>query len=227
MPLSLIDKQDNFELVRDEIAAILSVETVNQQALAILAEKDPELWKFDVYKERSRIWESLTIVEAPVAPVINVWFESENFAGDQSFNALLQTAEPGIFNIDIFTVALNEKNVGDGYISADRQSVMDAQRIVRLIRNILFSVPVDTTEPGNDYKYLNLRGVVGHRKINNVVMFQPDYDKQAVTIAAARIVMGVKYIENSLEAANNPLELLQTDLTTTTGGQVICEFDLT
>lgn len=227
MPLPLIDKQDNFEKIRDEIAAILAVETANQQALAILAGKDPDLWKFDVYIERSRIWESLAELEALVAPVVSVYFESEVFAGDQSYNALLQTADPGIFNIEIFTTALNKKNVGDGYVTADRAAILACQRIIRLIRNILFSIPADSTQPGQDYKFLNMRGVVAHRRIQSVTQFQPDYKKQAVIIAAARIALAVKYIETALEGPDQPFELLQVDATTTTGGQVIIQFDQT
>lgn len=227
MPLELIDKQDNFELVRNEIAAILAAETVNQQALAVLAGKNPELWKFDVYIERARIWESLTELEEPVAAVVSIYFESEDFARDQSYNALLQTADPGIFNIDIFTTALNQKNVGDGYITADRAAILDCQRVIRLIRNILFSVPADSTQPGQDYTFLNMRGVVGYRRVQSVVQFQPDYKKQAVVLAAARIALAVKYIETALEGPDQPFELLQVEATTTTDGQVIIQFDQT
>lgn len=227
MPLGLIDKQDNFEKIRDEIAAILAFETANQQALAVIAGKDPKLWEFDVYVERARIWESLSSFDEPVPPVVSVYFESESFAGDQSYNALLQTADPGIFNIEIFTTALNQKNVGDGYVTADRAAILDCQRIIRLIRNILFSVPADSTQPGQNYTYLNMRGVVAHRRIQSVVQFQPDYKKQAVIIAAARIELAVKYIETALEGPDQPFELLQVQATTTTGGQVIIQFDQT
>lgn len=227
MPLELIDKQDNFELVRNEIAAILAAETLNQQAKALVAGKNPELWKFDVYIERARIWESLSELEKPVAPVVSVYFESENFAGDQSYNALLQTADPGIFNIEIFATALSQKNVGDGYTTGDRTAILDCQRVIRLIRNILFSVPADSTQPGQDYTFLNMRGVVGYRRIQSVVQFQPDYKKQAVVVAAARIALAVKYIETALEGPDQPFELLQVQATTTTGGQVIIQFDQT
>jgi hypothetical protein len=225
--LPLIDKKDNFELIRDEIAAILALETANQQALAVLADKDSELWKFDVFIERSRIWESLTLLEEPVTPIVSVYFVSADFAGDQSNVALHQVADPGIFHIDILTTALNQKNVGDGYQSGDQQASLDCQRIMRLVRNILRSVPTDTTQPGQDYTYLNMRGVVSHRRFQSITQFLPEYDKQAVTIAAARIVLAVKYLETSLEGPDQPFELLQVQATTTTNGQVIIQFDTT
>ena len=227
MPLELIDKQDNFEIIRDEIAAILAAETANQQALAVAAGKNPDLWRFDVYTERARPWESLSELEKPIVPIINVYFDNENFATDQSYSSLKHTADPGLFNIDIFTTALNRKNVGDGYETADRQATLDAQRIMRLIRNILFSVPPDHTQPGQDYQFLNLRGVVGYRRIQSATVFQPDYKKQAVAIGGARIVLAVKYIETALEGPYQNFELLQVTATTTENGQVIMEFDLT
>lgn len=228
MPLGkLINRPDNFEVIRDEIAAILALETVNQQALAVAVPLDPKPWKFDVYKERSRIWDSLDQSEEPVTPVVNVWFDSEDVAGNQSYNALTQTMNPGIFNIDVFTSAINTKNVGLGYLSADQQAVFDCQRIMRLIRTILFSVPPDRTQPGDDYSFLNLRGVVGYRRIQSVSMFQPDYKKQTVIIAAGRIALAVKYIETGIEGPDNDFDLLQLQTTIGEGGQVNYEFDLT
>ncbi|MCP4677088.1 MAG: hypothetical protein GY854_16550 [Deltaproteobacteria bacterium] len=227
MPLQLIDKQDNFEIVRDEIAAILALETLNQQALAVLAAKDPELWRFDVFTERSRPWEALSELEEPIVPIVNVWFDDESFATDQSYNSLLHTADPGIFNIDILTTALNRKNVGDGYETSDRQATLDAQRIMRLIRNILFSVPSDHTQPGQDYQFLNMRGVVGYRRIQSATVFQPDYKKQSVAIGGARIALAVKYIETAIEGPYQNFDLLQVTATTTENGQVVMEFDLT
>lgn len=223
----LIDKRDNFEIIRDEIAAILALETASQQALAIAAGKNPTLWAFDVFVERARPWESLTALEEPIVPIVNIWFDSEDFARNQSFNSLQHTADPGIFNIDVLTSALSVKNVGDGYDPADRQATLDCQRIMRLIRNILFSVPPDHTQPGQDYQFLNMRGIVGYRRIQSLTSFQPDYKKQAIAIGAGRISLAVKYVETASEGPYQNFELLQVQATTTTNGQVIIDFDLT
>ena len=53
---TLITKSDNFELIRDEIAAILAVEIANQKALATIAEADTTLYDFDLFTERSDPW---------------------------------------------------------------------------------------------------------------------------------------------------------------------------
>jgi hypothetical protein len=227
MALPLIDKQDNFEKVRDEIAAILAYETANQQALAVGAGKDPDLWKFEVYRERSRIWESLSELDEPVTPIVNVYFDSESFEGNQSYVSLLHTADPGIFHIDILTTAINEKKIAAGYVSADQKATFDAQRILRLVRNILFSVPADSTQPGMNYEELNLPGIVAYRRIQSITSFQPDYKKQAVIIGLARLVLAVKYIETALEGPDQNFETLFAQATTTDGGQIFFEFDLT
>lgn len=228
MPLELIDKKDNFELIRDEIAAILAVETVNQQAKAVAAAKDPDLWTFEVYTERSRIWESLKMDSEEVRfPVVNVWFESASFPGGQNYNSLLQTCE-GIFNIDIFAAAKDIKSAGTGFVSGDAKAAEDVQRITRLARNILWSVPPDTSQPGENYPYLNLRGIVAHKNLSNFQIFQPDIDNQAVHIVAARIAMMVKYIESGQEGPSENFELLQTVVKRAEDGQIIFEaqFDL-
>ena len=50
MTLPLIDKLDTFEIVRDEIAAILATEIASQEALAA-GEPDPTLWRLRVFLE--------------------------------------------------------------------------------------------------------------------------------------------------------------------------------
>lgn len=230
MPLQLIDKQDNFELIRNEIAAILAAETLNQQALATAAGKDPNLWKFHVYIERSRPWEALKVDETPMTPIVNVWYESSNYDGDSSFIALEQTADPSIFNIDIYGAALSEKNVGDGYKSGDKTSALESQRIIRLVRNILRGVPPDSSKPGEDYTFLNLRGIVGHRKIQSINRFFTDYDKQAIPADAARITLAVRHLETSGEGPYEDLNLIQMSTEVDAGGLVRVvdyEFDTT
>ena len=58
MIAELIDKQDNSEIVRDQIAAILATEVANQQALATADGKDPADYKLRIYTERSNPWEA-------------------------------------------------------------------------------------------------------------------------------------------------------------------------
>ena len=53
VPLTtLIDKQDNSEIIRDQIGVILANELANQQVLAAAAFKEPTEWEMNVYLER-------------------------------------------------------------------------------------------------------------------------------------------------------------------------------
>ena len=227
MTLPLIDKYDNFELITNEIASILAVETVNQQALALAAGKDPALWEFKVYVERSNPWELLPDDEEPIIPIVNVWWESLNFVQAQSLPAVNQVADPSMFNIDIIADSITEKLTGTGQFVGDKAANEKAKRIVRLVRNILFSVPADVSQPGNDYTYLNMKGIVGARWIQNIARFVTDYDKQSIPVSAARITLAVKHLETALEGPYENLELLQAQTTFTGDGQVVYEFDLT
>ena len=156
MPLELIDKKDNWELIRDEIAAILAVETINQQTKALAAGKDPDLWKFQVFIERSRPWEILSESDEVLFPIVNVWFDSLSFDPRASATTSPQQSDATVFNIDVIAGAKTEKLAGSGHKSADKTATLDCQRIVRLIRNILFSVPPDSSVAGDDYYFLNL-----------------------------------------------------------------------
>lgn len=226
MPLELIDKQDNFEIVREEIASILAVETANQQIKAVAAGKDPKLWEFKVYTERSLIWKSLTNTENPVVPVVNISFESSEYASDQAAYTLTQITDSAIYNIDIFTSALTEELVAGGQIPGDRQSIIDCQRITRLIRNILYSVPPDTTVPGDDYAYFNMSGIVMERKLQTIQSYIPNYKEQGIYVTGTRMVLAVKFSEFALEGPDNPLNLLQATTIVNEFGEVIYEFDL-
>src|SRR5512138_2308869 len=84
---TLIDKQDNCEIIRDQIAAILAIEIDNQKSLASAAGKNIEDFDFDVYIERSRPWEVITSEDGDplgAMPLVNVVFDSDTFGGKNS-----------------------------------------------------------------------------------------------------------------------------------------------
>jgi len=226
MGLKLIDKKDNFELIRDEITAILAYETANQQQKATDAGKDAQLWAFEVYQERSAPWSLFSEQETEIRnSVVNVSFAEaimEKSAADKSFSQQLTAT----FLIDIFSAARTQIS-NDSQNIADRQATLTCQRIVRLVRNILYGVPADTSQLGQDYTYLNLRGVVGNRRITKIEQLESAYKQQNLQIAAARIFFDVFYQETTEENADTELELLQlvTKINDETA-EVIYEFDL-
>src|SRR3954470_11247609 len=103
----LIDRADNSERVRDQIAAILLVEQQNQQALATLAGKDPEQWRLRIFSERSNPWEVFRDQDAEdfdTAPIVNVTFDNSTFDMASS-NIVERQKATGTFNVDCYAQA--------------------------------------------------------------------------------------------------------------------------
>jgi hypothetical protein len=198
----LIDKQDSFEIVRDQIGAILLAETINQQALAIADAKDPDLWKLRVFTERSNPWEEWLNDDTDKSPIINVWFDSEDFDKSAS-NVMERQKTTGIFNIDCYGYGVATDTVG-GHEPGDKNAAFESHRAVRLIRNILMSA---------NYTYLDLRGLVWTRWIRSINSFQPQQNQNSVQqIVASRFSLEVVYNEFSPQIPPEILELIHVDV---------------
>jgi hypothetical protein len=210
----LIDKQDNFEIIRNEIAAILAVEVANQKVLAAAAAKNPALWDFDVYVERSSPWEIIEDSEGNIigdAPLVNVFFDtaSVNSAGS---NNIEQQLMDGTFTIDCVAAKTHIKATGSALQHADELAAREAQRILRLVRNILMA---------GTYTYLGMRGVVTSREIQNIAMFQPQInDRPAEHVMVARLQIKVCFYEFSPQAVPEKIEYLSAQCTNK-GGKVL------
>ena len=81
----LITGFDNFEIIGDQIAAILKVESENQALLAAAADQEQKLWKLQVFRERAEPWEAW--IDAPDldvsgddshVPIVNVRFDTDS-----------------------------------------------------------------------------------------------------------------------------------------------------
>ncbi len=173
---TLIDKLDTSEIIRDQIASILVVESAEQMRLAALAAKDPERWRLRVYTERATPWQSFR--ETPdrkqlgggsvdASPIVNVWFDNESFDESASDIHYQQRAD-GIFNVDVYGYGIAETS-GSGHLSADEVAAREAQRAMRIVRNVIMSAP---------YAYLGLtRGsqqLIERRFPRSITAFQPE-----------------------------------------------------
>ena len=139
MTLPLIDKQDNFEIIRDQIAAILTTEIASQQALATAAAKDPDEWKLRIFTERSNPWEQyLNNPEADPSPIVNVWFENDKFDPSGSNIDERQKTE-AVYNIDCYGYGVSEDVIAGGHKPGDREAAFEVQKALRLVRNILMA----------------------------------------------------------------------------------------
>lgn len=213
----LIDKQDNIEIVRDQIAAILALESSSQVVLANTAGKaDPSLWALRVYEERATRWENMPSKTDDSTPVVNVWWDSSTFDTSAS-NVVERQKSVATINIDCYGYGRSEDNPAGGHVPGDLQAALTAQRAVRLVRNILMAA---------EYTYLGLRGLVWRRWIDSITMLQPQQDNQQVEhVVAARIAFRVEFSEFSPQYEAQTLDLLSVQVQRTEDNQVVIEAD--
>ena len=218
---ALINKLDNFEVVRRQIALILLTETAQQQVLAAAADEDPDDWKFDVYEERFNPWEKWRDREcgSDPSPIVNVSFDNSRFDGSSS-NIVERQRCSGAFNIDCYGFGVSENVEGGGHTIGDMAAAEACQRAVRFVRNVLMS---------NIYTYLALDSgpstrFVGKRWIDSINQYQPEFNMTpAEKIVAARIVFRVDFNEFSPQNAPETLELVTNSFTRAEDGQLILE----
>lgn len=219
MALPLIDKQDNFEIIRDQIALILATETVAQVALATAAAKpNPDDWKLRIFTERSNPWEQLLNSQADRSPIVNVWFENSNFEKGASNISERQKAE-GVFNIDCYGYGIAADDGGTGHTPGDKEAALQVHTALRLIRNILMA---------SENTYLGLRGLVWQRWPQNITVFQPQIDNRTIQqIVGARLAFRVVFNEFSPQFTGSNLELVSVDVNRAEDGQILVEADYT
>lgn len=213
---SLIDKQDNFEIIRDQIAAILLSNTTNQQALAVTDGKDPALWAFDVYTERANPWEKYLNQTDNLDPIVNVWFESSSFIEGSSNIQERQLSET-TYHIDMYGAGVGQDVAAGGHRVGDKEAALNCQRVARLVRNILMS-------PYNCY--LGAQGLVWQRWPQAITSFQPTLDNVTHTaVTAIRFALRVRFNELSPEVEAETLDLLAFTLNRKEDGSVYFEAD--
>ncbi len=203
---SLIDKVDTFERVRDMLGAILVIEENAQRQLAQQAQKDPELWAFRTYVERSNPWgdfidpeddEEFDSSQRPrKTPIVNVWFDNSQISLAGS-NIVERQKYTGIFNLDCYGYGKSGESA-TGHVPGDAKASFEAQRAARLVRNILMSA---------HYQYLSMQKVVGRRWVQGIQVFQPQIEGRAVQhVVGARVAMHVDFNEFSPQVEGALLE---------------------
>ena len=215
---TLIDKQDTFEIVRDQIAAILVTEIANQQVLATNAGKDPNLWKLRIFSERYRPWEQFLNTVTDSSPLINVWVDNMSYDKSTSDPVERQKSEC-TYNIDCYAYGLSSNNVSGGHNPGDKVSSFDLHRSIKLVRNILMA---------SENTYLQLRGTVWSRWIDSINIFQPDIDAENVqNIIAGRIAFSVVFNEFSPQVTPATLDLLDVKINRKETGELYLEAQYT
>lgn len=201
--IELIDKRDSSEIIRDQIAAILVVESARQQALAAAAAgKDPKQWKLRVFLERSNPISEWVDCPDPIddpSPIISVRLDRVDYDMRAS-NVVERQKATGIFHLDCYGYGVSSSDGGEGHEPGDMRGALEAQRAARLVRNILCA---------GAYTYLGLRGVVWRRWPQSIQMLQPPAEERSVQhIGAARFELQVEFNEFSTQVEGELLELI-------------------
>lgn len=213
--LALIDRADNVEIIRDEIAAILLVESTKQQELATADAQDPELWRLRIFTERANPWDEFSGETPDTAPIVNVWWDNSN-DDEKASNVVERQRVVGTFNVDCYGYGVSVES-DEGHNPGDETAALEAQRAARLVRNILMS---------GQYAYLGMRGVVGRRWRAGAQAFQPAIDSRPVAhVSAVRIAMRVEFNEFSPQVEGVPLALISVAVKRTEAGEVIFTAD--
>lgn len=218
---TLIDKEDVNEIVRDQVAAIIAVESANQVVLATAFPKpNPEDWKLRVFTERANPWEQFrNFVDGVTdeSPLVNVWFSDETFDKKGSDTFERQVAD-GTINIDVYAVAISADDAGGGHVLGDEQAARNVQRGARNCRNILMAAI---------YHRLNLPIVVSDRWMNSITVFQPEVEDVPIQhVIAARLALEVRYNEFSPQIELETLELLSSEISRDGDGGLHVEADI-
>lgn len=213
---TLIDKQDSFEIVRDQIAGILLAEFKNQQNLAQLVGKDPHAYELDVFTERASPWEKFLEPDCDdTTPIVNVWYSSTTFDASAS-NTIERQKGEGTFNVDVYGYG-RSKGTDNGHDSGDELAALEAQRVLRLIRNVLMA-SINTQ--------LQLRGLVWQRWPQSATIFQPQSDSRPVDhVVGGRLVLSVVFNEFSPQYEGEPLEYVAIQVIRKETGQVFLAAD--
>lgn len=217
----LIDKVDNAEVIRDQIALILATETLNQVALATAAAKpDPTLWAWRTFTERSEPWE--LFLKQPEAgftdrrPIVNVSYDGGAFDRSRSDMHERQVLA-GVFNVDVIALGVAKDVTAGGQRTGDEEAVHNAERIARLIRNTLMSAL--------NIK-LQLPDIVWDRWSGTVTPFKPEFrGDSALQVAATRAVYEVAFNELSPQFTGEPLEYIAVDVKRDSDGMIVIEAD--
>jgi hypothetical protein len=214
---ALIDKTDRYEQIRDIIAAILKAESLSQQALAVTASKDPDLWKLRVFVERSNPWEQWVNNADDKSPIISVWFDNDNV--DLGASNLIQRQKyEGVFNIDCYGYGESAYDGASGHTPGDLTAALESQRAARLVRNILMSQP---------YYKLAAPSLVIDRYVQSRTTFQPPIGADAAfKVIASRLDFRVTYNEFSPQNTPETLEYLAIDIKQIETGELLAEVDI-
>jgi len=191
---SLLNTPDNAELIRDQIAAILKNEFLNQKELATAAHQilinDIKDYDIKVYIENSRPWMLLGEKSSNNPfPLVNISLQDTMHNGGAISGKVKYI---GTFFIDCYGLGNYQPENASEWEPDDSLSAKRAWLVARITRNILMS---------GFYAFLGMQGTVLKRNIESITTVVPTgLENSAISITACRIKLNVELFENSPEA---------------------------
>lgn len=201
----LLSEPDNIEIIREQIGAILSLETQNQYKLAEAA-ADPakQDYNITVFIENGDPVQYVDTKHNPF-PIVNVTLsKTERDDGSTSVNLHNMHAT---FLVDVYAAGNMESRVDAG-----ARASLKAWKTARIVRNIL---------DAESYTYLKLRGVVSGRDITSFEAGEPADKNSAVKVAIVRMTLEVDYAEDVAVNNGTDLELIQASVVNDEGEVVV------
>jgi hypothetical protein len=185
----LIEAPDILEAVRDQLAALLSLELQNQYALArdkgIPRARD---YNIAVFVENSRPYDGAVTGQGRIS-LINVLVSK----------VIIPASNPRIGNqkekaVIFIDCAADGNNTGN--FRGDKSAAFRAWKIMRLVRRIVMS---------EQYAYLGMRGTVTSRTFTQMEAGSPN-TQAALALTVIRSTLEVEFVERSIEAPSVILE---------------------
>lgn len=217
---SLIDKQDSFEIVRDQIALILLEESAAQKVFATAASKDPRLFALRVFIERDNPWAEYQ--DGPTdaldaTPIVNITFET-SAAAKAAGNVVARQQFSVTYNIDCYGYGVAQADGASGHVAGDKGAALASQRAAKLVRNILMSA---------FYTQLGLPpGIVGTRWIQGITEFKPELDARPIQqVIGSRISFEVTMNEFAPQAEGEIIEVVGVTVFRAETGEVYLDAD--
>jgi len=172
----LIETPENVELVRDQIAGILSLELQNQLTIATdKGRQNAADYDIDVYVENSRPYDT---TGDEMVSLVNVVLQEITVPHPNP--RMGEQKEKAIFHI--FCIANGNTT---GASRDDKSATIRAWKIMRLVRRILMSEP---------YTYLDMRKIVTSRTFTKMEAGTPNVQSaQAFTVIRAHLE--VQFVE--------------------------------
>jgi hypothetical protein len=216
---------DAFELLRDQIAAVLLLESEGQRALATAAGKDANLWKLRAFTEAANPWYEFPQADDPekgthegqgdTSPLVNVTWNRNDYDRRGS-DTVQRQATIGKFHLDCYGYGVS-RAAGAGHEPGDMAAALEAARAVRLVRGILMSA---------HYVDLGMKGTVWERWLESAEAFPRELNERPVQqVAAVRMTFHVKFNELSPQWQGETLELISLQVKRQPDGKVVIAAD--